>query len=175
LHSRAEEVFNVILALLTPVATNTTNVEEEDDDDDEDEAKAKADAKAERERRDTLREELNVPLCYGVVEATFRMILNHVRKGGSAEVLWHCVVKHANELVAPIINEPKTSNNKKQKRRSAAASPAAEITPRHADALVGVASLFEICASFRSGAMLPRTHPFDLDRAQEPLGVSSLA
>jgi RNA polymerase I-specific transcription initiation factor RRN3 len=34
LHSRAEEVFNVILALLTPVATNTTNVEEEDDDDD---------------------------------------------------------------------------------------------------------------------------------------------
>jgi hypothetical protein len=170
LHSRAQEVFNVILALLTPIDSSTTQAAAADNDDDDedgdnvDEAKAEV-AKAEREKHAQLREELNLPLCYGVVEATFRMILNHVRKGGSAEVLWQCVVKHANELVAPLAgatsNEPKTptSAGRKQKRKSAAAAAASvvEVTPRHAAALIGVASLFETCASFRSGAMLPRT------------------
>jgi len=167
LHSRAQEVFNVILALLTPIDSSTTQAVAADDDDEDgdivDEAKAEA-AKAEREKHAQLREELNLPLCYGVVEATFRMILNHVRKGGSAEVLWQCVVKHANELVAPLgatSDEPKTptSAGRKQKRKSAAAAAASvvEVTPRHAAALIGVASLFETCASFRSGAMLPRT------------------
>jgi hypothetical protein len=87
-----------------------------------------------------------------------------VRKGGSAEVLWQCLVKHANELVAPLgatSDEPKTpiGGGRKQKRKSAAAAaaPVVEVTPRHAAALIGVASLFETCASFRSGAMLPRT------------------
>jgi len=173
LHSRAREILGALLSLLVPRMENSASKEEDEEEEEEESQGKQQQLQQEKRKGGTTfsREMLKPETCYHIINTTLRLTLEHLKRGGSAQVLWDALGEHVTVLVAPIIaqvqereqQQSKEANDKaprKTGRPTAVATqhsfPMMEVSSRHAASLVGVAGLLRTCASFCYGALMPR-------------------